>query len=829
MLIGDVGGFGKTLEGIEAIKYIQAATGQAPKALVITTNTAREHWVREVATNYSTNVTLLDRYDKVHLNSLYDKDVVVVNVDIFGNKKRREDVTDALMKIRFPYVIIDEAHNIRNPEAFRSTQLRKLVGAIPKEQRTWSPQYFVALTATPIFDTIDDAYILINMLEPDTYPTPRSVELAHKRNPLVIHSVLKRRMLRRGDDGLPSMENVLVELNPDQLAVYTDVLEYDDITPTEKLDQLRKAALDPSLVNPDYISDPQLREKLLEIPSSKYAEVDKIVEKSIAEGEKVVIFSSRFKEGVTKKLEERYERFGALRIDGDLKAGYRGRVSEREMVRQLFQDSRDHCVLVVDPVVSEAISLTGASVGVLLDSGYTWGGRYQLMKRLDRPGQDKSVHFYNLIAHYSLHPKGSIDVGINELVESKRQVAQIVINGGKLKEEEGKLIADIPPSSQKSVVDREFSSRQHLARIRNAMIGMGGKHNLNLIMRNDGRLARDYAEYYNMGWEYSYSAKTAQVYKRIIEGLMGSETFERFADLASGPAVLSRSLGMPTVNVDMNPFFEDTVKAINPQNRFVRAMLDDLPFEDGEFDITLCSLALQLLTQKRDRQGKEIRERERAIREGSRILRKNGIYIAALPDFVSFDKDRFYEGMNLLGLTPIPDLSGRVIATEPPDSKYQAYIITARKTGKSESEVPPEYFAFNIDRMVTESKADKKSLKLPPEPRLEICKDFAFVDPENGTEDIGRRVRAYSSRHLREEVKRKVGTLYTERKDGIEYIVIKYPRRKLITYVPRNKVEQLLEQAKTNYGNLSREELQEMDPKLFKELRRLRLLNLALN
>ncbi len=826
-LIADEGGYGKTIQAIDAKRLIEIGNNERIKALVICPNSAREYWTAQVTTNYPDQTALvLDRYSPEALQQASDADFVIVNHNVFGNKRTRSILIEGLGQIGFGYIIVDESHNTKNPSAFRSKHIRKLTDGI---------EYLALLSATPVPDKLQDIYALISMMEPETYPTALSVMKVYQRNPLVLGSVLNQRMLRRGEEEIPEVTPWVVNLGEDHMRVYTEVLEYGDISPTEKLDQLRKASLDPSLVDPELISDPELRARLKDLDSSKYRELDKLLSDVVQAGEKAVVFTSRFKEGVTRKLEQRYEQYGALRIDGDVKAGYMGKRSRREEVRQLFQTSPDHKVLITNPeTMGEGVSLIGASYVIFLDLPYTPATFYQAIKRVDRRGQERDVTVVNMITNYPFHRKGSIDVGVRELIEEKKRLIDFVMRGGKVKLEEGKLVSDTPTSAQRPIDERLYSSRQQLRRILTRMVGRSSSDNSHFLDRHDGRMAQEFAEVYAEGWEYSYSAKTAQVYEKIIEGLIASgEPLGRMLDVASGPAVLSRVLGRPVVNLDINSAHFEKAKELcaHPDNEFYKGFMHELFFDDVSFDLVLCSLGLHFAElERKDKEKGIVRERERAIREANRALRRNGYYIITLPDYLEVDELKFYEGLEMMGFEVVRELSGKVFATEPEDSRFRVYAVTARKVNRPSSEIDKEYFEFKTDKQIMESRERQGRLNnvIPPQPRLELCREFAFYDPRQGLETVESRLDKYTntrkSKDVLSEARRSLQELDVLTMDDKEYFVVIESRRLLTIYVPRERIETMLKELELNHRGESRKRLQETDLALFRDLRRLHLI-----
>lgn len=739
ILIADDMGVGKTAQAVGGKLEIENRSSEKIRSLVIVPNDLKKQWeerINEYCKRKQTTIVLdPKKYKSLGriLEDAKDADFIIANYEFFGSSKKNSEFTDRLIELGIDYVILDEVHNTKNPHAIRSSYIKKIAD---------SSEYLCLLSGTPIPNNLRDTYMLISMLDPKTYPTAEHVKRKHKYEPGTIAAVLRSHRLKRkieDIENLPPLEyntklEGVISLSPNQRKVYNAILENDTLEGGPKLIELRKALLDPSLVNPNLIYDPALRERLGQIESAKYKTLDKIIEGKTSKGYKVVVFSPIFKNGVTEKLEERYKGYGALRIDGDVP------VDERKKIRDLFQKDPSRKVLIATSATTgEGVSLTAANVVSFLDEPYTPADKDQPVSRVRRRGQNKKVWVYSLAV------KDSVDEGILELLKWKEEALDYLERGLKLTPEMLNAMLD-KESKTTPIKDRIFTAQQKVLRYSIEMKMVGNKWGHERIERelskNDWSIGRQYAELYLKKWNTSYSANTASAYKEIIKGLSNNFDLGRKLDLGSGPGIMSHVLGEPTVNVDLNPKnFEQ--KFAHPKSRNIVSSFHDLKKElaDESFDLVVASLSLDYTSnmppvnpEKKAKRSKKT-ERENSIREINRVLRKKGYLIVTMPhsDIGPGTNGNWSKAMNKLGLEQIPELSG-FLRSATDDADFQVYLSVYQKTGNPSRK--------SVAKGLELSPKTKQGYKMR---KHGVVKDFVFVDGEN-QESLEKRLKKYLER-----------------------------------------------------------------------------------
>lgn len=207
LLIADEVGVGKTIEAALILKELRARTDLAsilvicPKALV-----AEKKWYRELK-RFDEHFTSLDSrsleycLEETHNDgvwptqhartilpmSLFDREL------LFGRdeqgRRRRRGLFELDPPPKFDLVIVDEAHNIRNPETFVHQAVRYFCD---------NAEAVVFLTATPVQLGSVDLYTLLNVLRPDLIIDPASYAQMAEPNPFLHRAVQECRLAEPG-------------------------------------------------------------------------------------------------------------------------------------------------------------------------------------------------------------------------------------------------------------------------------------------------------------------------------------------------------------------------------------------------------------------------------------------------------------------------------------------------------------------------------------------------------------------------------------------------------------------------------------------------------
>lgn len=280
-IVGDEMGLGKTIQVI-ALMLAEHSAGRSP-ALVIAPATLLENWRRELA-QFAPSLSIV-----VHagpgragiVSKLAEFDVVVTSYDI---AVRDEPMLSA---IRWNILALDEAQNIKNPDA----------------QRTMAVKHFprrvsLAVTGTPVENTLTDLWSLSDFALPGLLGKRTDFEShfdntdldASQLAPLVAPILLRRRVKEVAKD-LPERIDIPqpIAMSRRMAEMYEEVrlaaiAEYGKAAALVTLQRLRMFCCHPGLAGYD-LPDP-------EDQMPKYQRLTELLEEIFSREEKCLVFTS---------------------------------------------------------------------------------------------------------------------------------------------------------------------------------------------------------------------------------------------------------------------------------------------------------------------------------------------------------------------------------------------------------------------------------------------------------------------------------------------------------------------------------------------------------
>ncbi len=426
-ILADDMGLGKTLQTLTMAERARQEGTLTPDApiLVVAPTSVVAAWEREAArftpslrvatitqTARRTGMTLADAIAGAH--------VVVTSYALF--RIDAEHFTDR----PWGALVLDEAQFVKNHQS-RTYQVARRLRAPMK----------LAITGTPLENSLMDLWALLSIVAPGLFPTPQRFADLYRRpiesgeSPELL-ATLRRRirplMLRRTKEAVapelpPKIEQVVaVPLNPAHRRIYDTHLQrerqrilglLDDadrnrIAILTALTKLRQLSLDVHLVAPDAPAN---------VRSSKVdALIDQLVE-VVAEGHRCLVFSqfTRFLHIVRQRL-----------ADAGIEHVYLdGRTRDRPKRIAEFTDGDAPVFLISLKAGGSGLNLTEADYVFVLDPWWNPAVEAQAVDRTHRIGQDKTVMVYRLVS------EGTVEEKVVALQERKRELfARVVDEGG---------------------------------------------------------------------------------------------------------------------------------------------------------------------------------------------------------------------------------------------------------------------------------------------------------------------------------------------------------------------------------------------------------------
>ncbi|ORY83763.1 SNF2 family N-terminal domain-domain-containing protein [Protomyces lactucae-debilis] len=438
-ILADEMGLGKTLQTISFLGYLRYFRSTPGPHLVLVPKSTMHNWSQEFKRWIpEINVLLLqgEKQERQELikNELIDGDwdVCVTSYEMVIREKA------VLRKFAWEYIVIDEAHRIKNEESLLSQVIRM-----------FNSRNRLLITGTPLQNNMHELWALLNFLLPDVFSSSEAFDnwfsqQSADQDSVVqqLHKVLRPFLLRRVKADvekslLPKKEvNLYVGMSEMQHTWYKRLLEKDiDAVngaggkkegKTRLLNicmQLRKCCNHPYLFDgaepgPPFVTD----EKLIN-DSGKMVLLDRLLQRMKAQGSRVLIFSQMSR---LLDIMEDYcflRQYEYCRIDGQ--TSHEDRISAIDEYNK--PDSSKFLFLLTTRAGGLGINLTTADVVVLFDSDWNPQADLQAMDRAHRIGQTKQVYVYRFVT------EGAIEEKILERAAQKLRLDQLVIQQGRAK------------------------------------------------------------------------------------------------------------------------------------------------------------------------------------------------------------------------------------------------------------------------------------------------------------------------------------------------------------------------------------------------------------
>ncbi|MGI9018999.1 MAG: DEAD/DEAH box helicase [Euzebya sp.] len=373
---------------------------------------------------------------------------------------------EALEKVEWSKVVLDEGQAIKNPTSETAQQLRRL-----------QAHSRIILTGTPIENGLGDLWALLDFTNPGmvgdrgTFVAQLSRTAEGRSTAEEALRTLNGVMVYRRTKAEPAIAAELPDridtldhcaMTPEQIGLYQAVLDNlmketaDDDTPKEKGAVLAAiTALQQICNHPSAYLDND--DRPLEGRSGKLSRLNGIIDNVFDADERVLVFTHFAAWGeqlatyLTKRMGMKIECY-----HGGLARGARDKMIER------FQKGTGKGALVLSlKAGGTGLNLTAASHVVLYDRWWNPAVEDQARDRAWRIGQTKTV-----VAHRLVCP-GTVDERVEEVVEGKRQIADMALpkssSVGDLDSQQLQRALGIDPDQL--LTDDEESTSEELVRL----------------------------------------------------------------------------------------------------------------------------------------------------------------------------------------------------------------------------------------------------------------------------------------------------------------------------------------------------------------------------
>lgn len=362
-----------------------------------------------------------------------DFDVLISSYEICLREK------SAIKRLSWEYIIIDEAHRIKNANSLLSQIVR-----------IFNSRNRLLITGTPLQNNLMELWALLNFLLPDVFSSSEDFDAWFTNNQeggnsdevvKQLHKVLRPFLLRRVKADvekslLPKKEiNLYVGLTDMQRKWYKGIIEKDiDLVngmgsskkegKTRLLNivmQLRKCCNHPYLFDGAEPGPPYTTDEHLVFNSGKMLILDKLLKSMKAKGSRVLIFSQMSR--VLDILEDycMFRDYQYCRIDGQ--TSHDDRISAIDEYNK--EGSEKYIFLLTTRAGGLGITLNTADIVVLYDSDWNPQADLQAMDRAHRIGQKKQVFVFRFVT------EDAVEERILERAAQKLRLDQLVIQQGR--------------------------------------------------------------------------------------------------------------------------------------------------------------------------------------------------------------------------------------------------------------------------------------------------------------------------------------------------------------------------------------------------------------
>ncbi|NPA13073.1 MAG: DEAD/DEAH box helicase [Aquificae bacterium] len=417
-LLADQMGTGKTVMSTTAMRIL-FLQGKIKKALVVVPTNLITVW-EEHLKKWSPELKFITlNSSKETRKKLYKSkaDIYLISYDTLKNDYKTEKELIKEFRKDIDLVILDEAHNIKNPDALK-TKAVKFVSKFA--------QYRWALSGTPLQNNLKELLSLYEFLNPDFVKPPNFTEEDAKAliQPIMLRR-LKKDVLKDLPEKLPT-EIEKFELSPLQRAEYEYILGKETKRLEELFNRFKGDKNFKFIMKRNLIQSIQKLRQICNFPtngidSPKMERLREMVLELIKEKEKVIIFTNFVKAGV-KKIKDNLSFY----INPEYISVYYGGLNRKEKegaVKEFKQDKSKYVFIATVGSAGEGLTLTEASYVVFFDLHWNPAKMWQAEDRVHRIGQKNKVNIYQFVM------KDTVEERILKKLEEKKKMIENVIDG----------------------------------------------------------------------------------------------------------------------------------------------------------------------------------------------------------------------------------------------------------------------------------------------------------------------------------------------------------------------------------------------------------------
>jgi SNF2 family DNA or RNA helicase len=429
--LADDMGLGKTAQLIAFITNLKQEEMLLKPTLVVCPTSVINNWEREVQKFAPTLKTIIHHGDKrskgtAFAKAIKDQQLVITSYSL----AYRDRAT--LASVEWQGIVLDEAQNIKNPQAKQSQAVRQL-----------KTGFRIALTGTPVENRLSELWSILDFLNPSYLGNSQffqrrfaiPIEKYGDRDSLqtlrsLVQPFILRRLKTDGDiiQDLPEKQemNVFCGLSREQAKLYQELAELSLQKINESEGIKRRGLILTLLMKLKQVCNHPahfLKEKSIDFSqrSGKLLRLEEMLEELVAEGDRALIFTQFSEWG--KLLQPYLEK--KLGIETLFLYGATRRQQRQEMIDRFQHDPQGPPIFILSlKAGGTGLNLTRANHVFHVDRWWNPAVENQATDRAFRLGQKRNVQVHKFIC------TGTLEERINEMIETKKQLAEQTIDVG---------------------------------------------------------------------------------------------------------------------------------------------------------------------------------------------------------------------------------------------------------------------------------------------------------------------------------------------------------------------------------------------------------------
>ncbi|NDJ16478.1 DEAD/DEAH box helicase [Myxacorys almedinensis] len=433
--LADDMGLGKTIQFIAFLLHLKQQNLLERPILLVCPTSVLGNWEREVKKFAPTLSAIVHHGDKRLQGHAFAKAAQKNHLIITSYALLHRDLK-SLTSVGWQGVVLDEAQNIKNPEAKQSQAVRQ-----------FEAEFRIALTGTPVENRLSELWSILDFLNPG-YLGPRNFFQRRFAIPIerygdvtslqTLRSLVQPFILRRLKSDrtiiqdLPEKQEMTVfcGLSAEQAALYQAIVDrsLEEIEAAQGiqrkgiilalLTKLKQVCNHPVLVNAE---NSQASTRSFRSQSAKLQRLEEMLDEAVAEGDRAIVFTQFAEWGKLLKshLEEQLEREVLYLYGGTSK-------KQREAMIDRFQHDPQapRIFLLSLKAGGVGLNLTRANHVFHFDRWWNPAVENQASDRVFRIGQTRNVQIHKFVC------TGTLEERIHEMIESKKALAEQVVGTG---------------------------------------------------------------------------------------------------------------------------------------------------------------------------------------------------------------------------------------------------------------------------------------------------------------------------------------------------------------------------------------------------------------